>query len=94
MIDELLTGFEGTLVTDGYPAYDSFVNQNSGVTHAQCWMHNRRQYVYAEQDEPQAVAQALEIMGGLFHHEQCIKDQQLEGQAALQYRSRHCKPIV
>jgi hypothetical protein len=89
-----LKDFEGTLVTDGYAAYDSFAQANPEVTHAQCWMHNRRNYVYAEQYEPHAVAHALEIIGTLFHHEQCIKDQQLEGAGALTYRSQHCKPIV
>ena len=94
VIDELLKGFQGTLVTDGYGAYDSFVKNHPGVTHAQCWMHNRRNYVYAEDDEPHAVAQALELIGVLFHHEQCIKDKQLNDHETLKYRSQHCQPIV
>ena len=94
VIDELLKGYQGTLVTDGYSVYDSFVNNNPGIKHAQCWMHNRRYYVYAENDEPTLVAQALEIIGALFHHEQTIKEKQLADGAKLTYRSQQCKPIV
>jgi len=57
-------------------------------------MHNRRNYVYAENDEPQLVTQALDIMGALFHHEQCINEKQLDEQATLKYRRQHCQPIV
>ena len=94
VVDELLKDFKGTLVTDGYVVYDSFVKKNPAIIHAQCWMHNRRNYVSAEKDQPQAVAEALDIIGSLFHHEQCIKEKQPDVHAALHYRSEHCKPIV
>lgn len=37
---ELLKGFKGTLVTDGYAAYDKIEN----VEHAECWAHCRRYF--------------------------------------------------
>ena len=37
---ELLNGFKGILVTDGYSSY----NNIEGVTHAECWAHARRYF--------------------------------------------------
>lgn len=37
---ELLKGFKGILVTDGYSSY----NNIEGVTHAECWAHARRYF--------------------------------------------------
>jgi len=81
-------------VTDGYSAYSAYVKVNDAVIHALCWMHNRRNYVYAEADEPQAAGQGLDIIGQLFHHEQTIKDRRLDEKATLNYRANHCKPVV
>jgi hypothetical protein len=94
VVESLLENFTGTLVTDGYAAYKTYVKDREAVTHAQCWMHNRRNYVYAETDEPEAVAQALEIIGALYQHEHIIKDRQLDDKAKLKYRATHCKPVV
>ncbi len=94
VVDELLKDFTGTLVTDGYPVYSAYVKDNQSVTHAQCWMHNRRGYVEAEKEEPKAVAHALEMIGLLYAHETMIKDKQLDDVAALNYRTDYCKPVV
>ena len=37
---ELLKGFKGILVTDGYSSY----NNIEGITHAECWAHARRYF--------------------------------------------------
>jgi transposase len=34
-----LGAFDGTLVTDGYGAYEKFSKHNQTLTHAQCWVH-------------------------------------------------------
>ena len=38
-VDILLETFEGTLLTDGYAAYERFAANRPEVTHAQCWAH-------------------------------------------------------
>jgi IS1 family transposase len=58
-VDTLLKDFAGTLLTDGYAAYERFTTNRPEVTHAQCWSHTRRTFERAEQAEPQAVAQAV-----------------------------------
>jgi transposase len=42
VLDEFLKGFQGTLLSDGYIAYESFAKSTLGITPAQCWAHVRR----------------------------------------------------
>jgi transposase len=93
-IETLLKAFEGTLLTDGYAAYARFAAKRPEVTHAQCWAHTRRAFERAEASEPQAVAEALAIIGELYRHEAQIREQALADQAKLDYRARHSLPIV
>jgi transposase len=93
-VDTLLKDFAGTLLTDGYAAYARFAAQRPEVTHAQCWAHTRRAFERAEPSEPEAVAQALDIIGTLYQHEAEIRKRKLEGQAKQDYRARHSLPVV
>jgi transposase len=87
-------GFAGTLLTDGYAAYDAYARTNQAMTQAQCWAHVRRYFVEAKDADPKAIDEALAIIGGLYHHEQVIRDQRLEGEAKLKYRTDNTEPIV
>ncbi|MCU0299965.1 MAG: IS66 family transposase, partial [Candidatus Nanopelagicales bacterium] len=88
-----LQGFVGTLLTDGYAAYDAFAKHTPDVTQAQCWAHTRRHFERALDDDP-AAHQALELIGALYRVEQQIRDRKLEGAAKLEHRSRHALPVV
>jgi len=94
VVNELLGGFQGTLLTDGYDAYKRYAQKNSHVTHAECWAHTRRYFERAEAAEPQAAQQALALIGALYQHEQHIRDKNREGDAKLKYRTEHSEPIV
>lgn len=89
-----LKGYQGTLLTDGYEAYSAFSQNNPSVTHAQCWSHCRRKFEQAKDSEPEACAEALDLMGALYRHEQIIRDQTLTGKNKQAYRARHSEPIV
>jgi transposase len=89
-----LTHTEGAvLLSDGYAAYTHYVNK-TGLTHAQCWAHTRREFFEAQAVEPHAAARALEFIGGLYAVEECIRDQKLTSAKKLDYRLMHAKPIV
>ena len=47
--------FHGVLLSDGYKAYASYVAKTEGLVHAQCWVHTRRQFFEARDNEPAAV---------------------------------------
>jgi len=86
--------FSGTLLTDGYGAYASYQRQVEGLIHAQCWVHGRRTLLEAEDQEPEAVQQALRIIQNLYAHEEHIREQGLSGEKKRQYRLTHSKPLV
>lgn len=90
----LKTHFSGTLLSDGYAAYARFAQANEEITHAQCWVHSRRQFVEAEAGEPDAVAEALERIGLLYRIEDRIREAQLTDEKKRQYRLEHAKPVV
>ncbi|MCB0627794.1 MAG: IS66 family transposase [Saprospiraceae bacterium] len=85
--------FSGTLLSDGYGAYDAYARQRP-VTQAQCWAHTRRYFERALDSEAVAAGQALERIGGLYQVEAQIRERELTGQAKLDYRRDHALPIV
>jgi len=63
VIEQILNDqFTGTLISDGYSysAYASYTAKAEGITHAQCWVHTRRQFFDAKNDEPELVDEMLE----------------------------------
>lgn len=94
VVNELLHGFNGTLVTDGYGVYASYVRDHANVTHAQCWMHNRRGYFYAKEDAPEEAAYAMELIAQLYAQEGLAKERANDQQAVLDYRLKHHQLLV
>lgn len=89
-----LGAFEGTLVTDGYGAYEKFKKQNQALTHAQCWVHCRRKFDEAKEAEPASVAVALAYIGRIYEHEAYLRDKSIEGRDKLDYRTKNSLPVV
>jgi transposase len=83
----------GVLLSDGYSAYASYAKK-TGLTHAQCWAHTRRNFFEAQQNEPQEASQALEIIGQLYEIEELIREKKLSTEAKLAVRQTQSKPIV
>lgn len=91
---EILDGFQGTLLSDGHSAYSRYAKTVPGIVHAQCWAHTRREFVKAEAAEPEAVAEALDLIGALYHVEAHIKDKDFDAESALQCRATQAKLAV
>jgi len=81
------------LLSDGYEAYASYAKK-TGVTHAQCWVHSRREFFEAQGAEPQAAGEALRQIGALYEIEEDIRNAGLCGQAKRLHRLTHSKPRV
>ncbi len=94
VVDGLLHDFQGTLVTDGYPVYTAYARDNENIIHAQCWMHARRYFINAENEEPETVNSALTSIRALYKHDEILKTNVLSDDARRVYRSQHCKPIA
>ena len=94
-VHAFLGEFRGTLLTDGYDAYAAYAGQRPGeVIHAQCWSHTRRGFERANDGEPEAVAEALALIGAMYRHEAQMREDGLSGEAKRAYRQAHTRAVV
>ena len=91
---ETLGDFTGTILSDGHSAYTRYAKTVPGIIHAQCWTHTRREFVKAEKAEPEAVAEALDLMGVLYHIEAHIRDKGYDDKDKLACRAERAKPAL
>lgn len=94
VLDEVLSGFQGTLLSDGYVAYESFVKKNPGVTAAQCWVHTRRNFIDSERVEPEKSKHVIELLRGLFEVEAVARAPAKTPLDLLALRHEVSRPIV
>lgn len=102
---EALEGFEGTLMVDGYKAYETLTKKVNGkgtrIRLAHCWAHARRKLVEAEPNYP-TCSEALDLIQQLFGLERNVPDPTtLEGDARLQaelcrleLRNNEARPLL
>ena len=81
------------LLTDGYAAYEAYARK-TGIAHARCWAHARREFFEAQTADPQGAAQALEMIGALYEVETQIRTAKLAGESKRAFRHQHAKPIA
>ena len=93
-VKEILGSYCGTLLSDGYEAYERYAAREAAVVLAQCWSHTRRNFIEAEAHEPEASQKALEFIGALYLHEEHIRKKHLSGEEKLHYRAEHSKPVA
>lgn len=93
-IDAILGEFQGTLLTDGYTAYEGYAEVREKVEHALCWAHTRRGFVKAEAIEPVRAGEALARIGKLYEVERGIATKGLEGEAKQKRRGDESREIV
>lgn len=63
---EVLDGYRGVVVVDGYKAYDTLAKENKGLTLAYCYAHVRRKFVEAEMFYPAECKVALDLIRELY----------------------------
>ena len=91
-VHAFLGQFRGTLFTDGYEAYGAYAGQRPGeVTHVQCWPHTRRGSERANDSEPEAVAEALALIGAMYGQEKQLRADGFAGEDKRAYRQSHIR---
>ncbi|MFQ5700156.1 MAG: IS66 family transposase [Myxococcota bacterium] len=93
-VEEILGSYCGTLLSDGYDAYDRYAERRQGVVHALCWVHTRRGFVKAQEVEPVRAQKALDFIGELYETEEEIRQRGLVGEAKLRLRCEQSRPVV
>jgi len=84
---------ERILLTDGLEAYASYAEKTESLTHAQCWVHTRRNFIEAAEVEPELTTELLELIGALYAVE--AECNQLEDPSKiLQQRGLRSRPLV
>jgi transposase len=63
---EVLNGYGGIVIADGYGAYDALARAGPRFTLAHCWAHVRRKFVEAEPHHPGPCGEVLELIGQLY----------------------------
>ena len=79
---EILSGFEGTLVVDGYKVYPIVADLEETIRIAHCWAHADRKFKDAK-DPPAHVAQMRSLIAKLYEIEREVKGP-FPGDAAAQ----------
>ena len=70
---EFLGEYSGTLVSDGYGAYEAYVAARGGaVTHQGCWIHTRRNFFEQKDNHPEMAEEALKLIGAIYRIEKEI----------------------
>jgi transposase len=63
---QVLNGYTGIVIADGYGAYDALARAGPGFTLAHCWAHVRRKFVEAEPHYPGPCGEILDLIGQLY----------------------------
>lgn len=88
----LLGSYEGTVMVDGYAAYEALRKANPKLQLAHCWAHARREVLPFERD-PRA-ARVLRVIDRMYQLESRAKQLGLEGSELLRWRQRKTRPLL
>lgn len=84
VIGSILKDYRGTLISDGYSAYEAYTReQNKGKVedefiHASCWVHARRQFAKLETSVPDIYHSAMTIIAELYKIETKLRHKSKE----------------
>lgn len=97
---QLLAGYRGTVVADGYGAYEALARAGPGFTLAHCWAHVRRKFVEIESHYPRQAQEILDLIGELYAVEREILPPGVEDSPAArltqraQRREERSRPLI
>ena len=69
---QILGGYRGTIVVDGYAVYKVLARDGPGVALAHCWAHTKRKYEANAADWPTACGEIDALIGDLYAVERLV----------------------
>jgi len=88
-----LKGFEGSLQTDGYTAYNE-LGKTGKITLLACMAHARRYFEKALDNDQKAASHALSIIQSLYGIERSMQEDELDQKQRKQIREQQALPIL
>lgn len=90
----LVTGFEGTLISDAEEIFEKFTTAYE-LKWQLCWHHSRRNFIEAESQNPVLAGEALEYIRALYRVEREIKDEEITDPEKISFlRQKHTQPVL
>jgi transposase len=89
---EVLAGYAGTVLCDGYTAYEALQKRGGRFRLAHCWAHVRRKFVEIEDQYPERCKEVLGLIGELYAVENEAKASAPEER--LRLRQERSKSVV
>lgn len=93
---QLLEGFKGILLTDGYEPYETVATANQ-LIHAGCWAHARRYFKDAQKtsgNDHGHARRALDFIGQLYRIERTLRERDATPEEKYQARQQQSAPII
>jgi transposase len=94
VVPDLLAGFRGTLLSDGYGAYEKYASKSATVRHAACWVHARRWFDKALDSDTVMASEAIKRIGQLYEVERELGRGISAPEKVLAQRALHSKPVA
>jgi len=89
---KFLAGYRGFIHADGYAGYNALYA--AGATHIGCWMHVRRYFYEAKENDPARAHEAIARIRLLYAVESAAKDRHLSGAELAAYRQENAGPLL
>jgi transposase len=90
--EKFLAGYQGYIHADGFTGYNPLYA--GGATHVGCWMHARRKFFEAKENDSAHAHEALARIRALYAIEAEAKKEQLVGAALTAYRRDQAQPLI
>jgi transposase len=90
--EKFLGGYRGYLHADGYAGYNPIYA--AGATHIGCWMHARRKFFEAKENDPARSHEAIARIRLLYDVETAAKAKHISGAELAAYRQEHARPLL
>jgi transposase len=94
-VAELLGGYQGKVMADGYTVYETLARAGpGGYTTVHCWTHVRRKFVDLEPLYPEPCQEILDRIGELYRIESSVPDAADAAGLRHQVRQEQSRPVV
>ena len=95
VVTELLSGYRGVVMSDGFQVYETLQQARPmDLRQAHCWAHVRRKFIELEALHPDECAQVLELIGKMYAVEKTVPATADARELRRQVRQKQSREIV